>query len=75
MLAFSHQRVTFCFPAYIELEALLFLAHNIFAALPPSFLLVYSLAVLDLEHKMEHTMMVMSFLVPMSVSFRSLASS
>ena len=30
--AFSHQLVTFCFPADIRLEVLLFLAHNIFDA-------------------------------------------
>ena len=49
-LAFSHQRVTFGFPAEIGLQALFFLAHNIFDAVktPSSFLLVYSLAVLDL---------------------------
>ena len=31
-LAFSHQRVTFCFPADIGLQALTFLSHNIFDA-------------------------------------------
>ena len=70
-LAFSHQRVTICLPSDIGLRALLFLAHNIFDAVQPSssFLRVYSLAVLDLEWNTQ--CMVMSFLVPMSASFRS----
>ena len=70
-LAFSHQRVTFCFPADIGLQALVFLGHNILLCrpLPPSFLLVYSLTVPDLEWNTP--CMVMSFLVPMSISFRS----
>ena len=40
VLAFCHQRVTFCFPAALELQALLFLAHNNFDAvqIPSSFL-------------------------------------
>ena len=69
-LALSHQRVSFCFPADIGLQALFFLAHNIFeAVLPDSFLLVYSLAELDLAWNTP--CMVMSFLVPTSVSSRS----
>ena len=69
-LAFSHLRATPCFPADIGLQALFFLAHHIFNAVQtPSFLLVYSLAVLDMGWNTP--CMVMSFLVPMSVSFRA----
>ena len=35
-LAFNHQRVTFCFPADIGLQALFFLVHNIFNAVQTS---------------------------------------
>ena len=70
--AFSHQWVIFCFTADI--------GHRLCSSwcttfsmlcrpLSPSFLLVYSLAVLDLEWNTP--CMVMCFLVPMSVSFRS----
>ena len=71
-LAFSHQRVTFYFPADTGLQALFFLAHNIFDALqtPSSFfLLVYSRAALDLGWNT--LCMAMSFHVPMSIYFRS----
>ena len=37
VLALSHQRVIFCFPADIGLQTLLFLAHNIFDAVQTSF--------------------------------------
>ena len=71
-LAFSHQRVTICFSADIRLQALLSFVHNICDAVQTSsspFLLVHILAVLYLGWNTP--CMVMSFLVPMSASFRS----
>ena len=69
--AFSHQWFTFCFSADIGLQVLLFLAHNNFYAVQTcsSFLLAYSLAVLNLGWDIP--CMVLTFIVPMSVSFRS----
>ena len=65
-LAFSHQRVIICFPADIQLQ-FCFCWHTTISMLcrplPPSFLLVYSLAVLYLGWNTP--CMVMSFLVPM----------
>ena len=69
-LAFNHQLVAFCFPAGIGLQARFFLVHNIFDAVQtPSFQLVYSLAVLD--SGWNTPCMVMSFVVSMTISFRS----
>ena len=71
-LAFSHQLVTFSLSADMDF----WLCSSWFTTfpmlcrpLPPFFLLVYSLAVLDL--RWNAPCRVMSFLVPMSIYFRS----
>ena len=72
-LPFSLQRITFCLFYWYRTFRLCSSWLTTFSMLcrpvPPFFLLVYSLDVLDLEWNTP--CMVMSFLVPMSISFRS----